>query len=133
MGRIKKLPTVPHKQLIDEIKEITGFHKKVIDIVVDAYLLTLIQHLMSKENVKLKGIGKFHLTKTRITIYKGRRVVRPYNVVFNSSLAFKTELNNALKELEMKQKVKKSKEIALPEPEQIAEEILEKTDKETEE
>ena len=58
LPRHRKLEGIATNALIRETAEKTGFQEVSVKVVIEKYLEIMVEHLMQKESVEIRGIGK---------------------------------------------------------------------------
>jgi DNA-binding protein HU-beta len=90
-------------ELIKQISQKTGFEKQTVEVIVEAFMFSVKEHVSNKQSVSLNGFGNFipkkRAAKVARLISKNTIIKLPAHFVpaFRPSKSFITKVKNSVK------------------------------------
>jgi DNA-binding protein HU-beta len=90
-------------ELVKQLSQKTGFDRQTVETIVEAFMLSVKEHLSNKESVSLNGFGNFipkkRAAKVARLISKNTIIQLPAHFVpvFKPSKSFITKVKNSVK------------------------------------
>jgi DNA-binding protein HU-beta len=90
-------------ELVKQISKKTGFEKQIVETIVEAFMVSVKEHVSNKQNINLNGFGNFipkkRAAKIARFISKNTMIKLPAHYVpaFRPSKSFITKVKNSVK------------------------------------